>query len=400
MTAVELGEVTGPRISFGVELAGAAHEVWFESADVELALSAEVVAASVLLAAMRAGEPVAIPLAASKQFRAHLDQLQGIWTSWDGELQRVEVEFGPHEPPSVDSDRGTACYFSGGVDSFYAVHRHRDAIDALVHVHGFDIRAHEVEVAAETHARLLPVADQIGLPLISLATNVRGVAEGAGLPWGTHGHGSAMWAVAHALAPRFDRALGASSAGYAALKPWGSHPVTCPLWSSERVECVHTDADVSRSGKVAAIGDWPTAMEHLRVCWQNTGAYNCGRCGKCVRTMLNLEANGVAERCTTLPRFDLTKHRDALGLTTWHDGIYLEDIRLAAGRQGRPDIEDLVFELYAETDFSTLRIQSHGWITTVAETTGIRSSLAPAGSSAPSEPSQWRHRLRRLLSRG
>src|SRR5262249_59102310 len=40
----------------------------------------------------------------------------------------------------------------------------------------------------------------------------------------------------------------------------------------------------------------------LRVCWENPdGAYNCGRCEKCLRTMINLLIAGALDRCPTFP---------------------------------------------------------------------------------------------------
>ena len=48
--------------------------------------------------------------------------------------------------------------------------------------------------------------------------------------------------------------------------------------------------------KLRVIIQYPEAFSRLRVCWQNTGNYNCGVCEKCVRTMLALRALGV-DRC-------------------------------------------------------------------------------------------------------
>jgi hypothetical protein len=43
-------------------------------------------------------------------------------------------------------------------------------------------------------------------------------------------------------------------------------------------------------------------MSSLRVCFQQGGeGLNCGRCPKCVRTMVGLRAIGGAGRCRTLP---------------------------------------------------------------------------------------------------
>jgi len=45
------------------------------------------------------------------------------------------------------------------------------------------------------------------------------------------------------------------------------------------------------------------ALDNLRVCWENRfGRYNCGVCEKCIRTMLNLEAAGMIEKCKSFKR--------------------------------------------------------------------------------------------------
>jgi hypothetical protein len=86
------------------------------------------------------------------------------------------------------------------------------------------------------------------------------------------------------------------------LFPWGSHPQLDPLWSSSAVTFEHHGHDATRPEKVASIAGNDAAMAHLRVCWENPGnAYNCGRCEKCLRTMINLHAVGAGARCRTLP---------------------------------------------------------------------------------------------------
>jgi hypothetical protein len=95
----------------------------------------------------------------------------------------------------------------------------------------------------------------------------------------------------------------ASSYAYAQLHPWGSHPLLDPLWSTEAVEFTHDGCEAMRSEKVKAIARSGLALSTLRVCWANEqGEYNCGRCEKCLRTMLALHVAGVLERCTTFRR--------------------------------------------------------------------------------------------------
>ena len=90
---------------------------------------------------------------------------------------------------------------------------------------------------------------------------------------------------------------------YADLYPGGTHPLMDPLWSTESVRILNDGAEATRIAKVARIAQSDTALGHLRVCWENRqGRYNCGRCEKCIRTMINLKIAGVLDRCTTFDR--------------------------------------------------------------------------------------------------
>jgi hypothetical protein len=42
-------------------------------------------------------------------------------------------------------------------------------------------------------------------------------------------------------------------------------------------------------------------MKYLRVCLALDTDYNCGRCEKCLRTIINLRAAGASGKCQTLP---------------------------------------------------------------------------------------------------
>jgi hypothetical protein len=84
-----------------------------------------------------------------------------------------------------------------------------------------------------------------------------------------------------------------SSWTYAHLVPWGSHALLDSLWSTEACELVHDGAESPRTGKVAAIVASDVALRVLRVCLADTDAYNCGRCEKCLRTMVTLHLLGV-----------------------------------------------------------------------------------------------------------
>lgn len=113
-------------------------------------------------------------------------------------------------------------------------------------------------------------------------------------------HGAALAAVGLLLSSRFRKMFIAASRTYADLIPIGSHPLLDPLWSTETLEFVHDGCEATRIEKAAAIASDNIALKHLRVCWENrSGAYNCGQCEKCLRTMACLRTIGVLQRCST-----------------------------------------------------------------------------------------------------
>src|SRR5262249_41756622 len=134
-------------------------------------------------------------------------------------------------------------------------------------------------------------AAELGLPLVEVRTDVRAFSDRFSR-W-DHYHGAALATVAHLLAPYFSRVFVPATQTYAFLAPLGSHPLLDPLWSSEDVELVHDGLEAPRLDKLAVVASEPAARHWLRVCWENrNGAYNCGRCEKCLRTMVALDALG------------------------------------------------------------------------------------------------------------
>lgn len=199
-------------------------------------------------------------------------------------------------------DGGVGCFFSGGVDSFYSVLTERERLTHLVFVHGFDIKIDDEDLAGRVRTELRAAADELGLPLLEVRTNVRSLADPVGLLWDLHYHGAALGGVAQLVAPHMGRILVPSTFATTDLHPFGSHPDLDPLWSSTAVAVEHDAPDASRPAKVLALIDDETAMARLRVCWRNPdGAYNCGRCMKCVTCRVLLALAGGDGRCATLP---------------------------------------------------------------------------------------------------
>ena len=88
------------------------------------------------------------------------------------------------------------------------------------------------------------------------------------------------------------------------------------------------------------VGRSPVALEHLRVCWENLeGAYNCGRCEKCIRTMVNLTVAGALDRCQTFDReLDLFEIAH-LPIHDANDRTFVEEnCEALAARGGDPEL--------------------------------------------------------------
>jgi hypothetical protein len=73
----------------------------------------------------------------------------------------------------------------------------------------------------------------------------------------------------------------------------GSNPVTDPLWGMPSVEFVYDGGNYDRIGKISRIARSRECHERLRVCWRNEpGLMNCGKCEKCLRTIITFLAVG------------------------------------------------------------------------------------------------------------
>lgn len=224
---------------------------------------------------------------------------QDILLSWyPKKLVPVQVDVPVRAKDKLPLLEKTVTCFTGGVDSFDTLIRNEDDIDALLYVHGFDVPLSRTEIREVTSQHLQEVAVATGKELVEVSTNIRQFLNLAG-KWPTITHGAALSAVGHLLSGRFGRQMLPATHTYADSLAWGSHPLLDHLWSSDRFFTVHDGAGSTRVEKTRGLANYPAARHHLRVCWQNTGKYNCGVCDKCVRTKTALYLTGVLSEFET-----------------------------------------------------------------------------------------------------
>jgi hypothetical protein len=261
--------------------------------------------AALLVPAMLIDEPLTINAPISPRLLRRLPDLQSVYKSFDQRLARVEVTAPSRPENRVRPGAGaTGLFLSLGVDSFYSllknVRDHPDDDETLTHVitlHGFEVSSEDWD--QRFPPRLLEncerVAAEYSKTLIPVITNLR-PATRAISRW-TLSHGAALASVALALDGFLRQVLIAASTTYDQLYPWGSHPVLDPLWSTENLTVIHDGCEMGRIDKIRFLAQSQLVLDTLRVC----PYYNCGRCIKCLPTIIDLMQIGALERCATLP---------------------------------------------------------------------------------------------------
>jgi len=241
--------------------------------------------AASLLPAMLRGEPLEIEESApvSPKLLMEVSHLQRIFHCWNPIFKIIEVS--AKTAPAAASNDGVASFFSAGVDSSYTFLKHKEAISHLVFIRGFDFDVKDEALWDDIAVAQQAFAGSFGKTLIPVATNINHLAYPfTDLGWGSY-HGSALAAVGLALS--FPVMYVPATHTYYELFPWGSHPMTDGLWSTEGTTFIHDGADASRTDKMSRIVSDQKILERLHVCWENKDK-NCGRCSKCLRTMIAL----------------------------------------------------------------------------------------------------------------
>ncbi|NDC53032.1 MAG: hypothetical protein EBZ74_01785, partial [Planctomycetia bacterium] len=272
----------------------AGRSVWFESDDVGLEPAPEAFAAGFLVPAMHAGRLLTVR--------------SGVCDTWAARLPRLVTAFrhlwypdapGAHALPAGrpgPHGSGTALCFSGGVDAFHTLLAAGRRIDVLAYVVGYDVKLRERRRASAVARLLGEVAAETGTRPVVIRTNLRRHPLHRAAPW-LRSFGGALAAAGHLLSPVVARLL-ISSDGLGCEDPEvGARAATDWLHGSAGVEIEHVAPETTRLEKIRTIAAAPLVQRHLRVCWRNVGdRMNCGRCEKCVRTMLALDLCGQLGR--------------------------------------------------------------------------------------------------------
>lgn len=262
----------------------------------------------------------------------------------------------------ADKQRRTGLFLSGGVDSLAALRMNRlsyppghpGAVTDCLLVHGFDIggvveRGMKYHVFERAKTAMAEIAMDADVQLIPVLTNIRHLCDEREL-WLDRFFGAVLAAVAHAFAPGLQLAYIASSYDIPNLVPCGSHPMLDPEYSSVDVKIRHRDVAFSRLDKLGIIKAWQPALQNMRVCLANVqDRLNCGKCEKCVRTMIGLVAVNALHQSGAFVEDDV--HPDLLNpfsITIRHREPFYREMLEPLKKRGRFDLVERIQDKLSE----------------------------------------------------
>ncbi|MBN2550942.1 MAG: hypothetical protein JXB15_17395 [Anaerolineales bacterium] len=326
----------GHRVHGVLQMGTRQHDIYYQSDDCELSGNLETFLAIALLPCMKQRAACVVEGNVSPRFLSGIQEIQSVFHSWKPGMKPIEIQGAtPQATPRTEADR-VGVFFSGGVDSFYSFLKNRDEITDLIFIQGFDIPHERQSIRSQASEMVRKVGQHFGKGVIEVDTNIRSFLDQY-LFWG-YSHGAAMASVGHLLAQQFKRIYIAASYTEPTLVPFGSHPHLDPFWSSETLEFIHDGLEISRVGKIALLAEHDIALQSLRVCLSNPGgAYNCGRCEKCLRTMIYLRVHGVLDRCTTFSHpLDLRRVARLKATSTFFP--FEESLKILEEKQTDPEL--------------------------------------------------------------
>jgi hypothetical protein len=219
--------------------------------------------------------------------------------------------------------------------------RHQHEVTHLLSITGFNTPLMDFEAMRRV---LSDAARALGKEHVAAATNAR-YDSSAATPYSiaeqmnAFAHGCLLASVAHLFDAHFDTYIIPASHSYADLMPYGSHPLTDPLFSSSSLRIVHDGAAFGRFERSAQVARSDLALSVLHVCFSDFRTGNCSRCQKCLRTMAALDILDAKARATTFDWSDYSTERLAsTWLPTANERSYFVEVAEQARARGREDV--------------------------------------------------------------
>ena len=293
------------------------HELYFETDrgfEKDLCCNPHAFLIAAVMPALCGGEKrIAIDARVDPEIRGGLSVAMGWIRHWwygpDKPLVRIEDK-GDALPATREALGRTAMFFSGGVDSLATLRANRlnysaghplSIKDGLL-IYGLEVEKPQVfELVLRS---INTLAEAAGLSLIPVYTNIRELNPDWRF-WERVFQDAVLSSVAHAFSTRFGTVSIAATYDIPNMQRAGTHPLLDLGYSCRDLRIHHDGVTLSRLDKMRLISDWDVALQNIRTCNQShlyrPDMLNCGRCRKCITTMLALMALGALGKSHAFP---------------------------------------------------------------------------------------------------
>lgn len=287
--------------------------------------TADAVLVALLVPAMARGEDIHIKGAISERLYYNLSgRFQKLMQHIMPPLSRIRIYPGSLQSGGIKGT-GVATGFSGGIDSFCLLADHLysevPAGFKITHLLFNNVGSHGwggEQLFNERYEHLKPVAERMGLPFISINSNVESFYGGKDYLGFQPTHTLRNASVALILQRGIQRYMYGSTYPYPntfvgpAKDMAYSDLISLPLLSTEVFDAFSAGSEYTRVEKTLRVNEIRDSYDTLDVCVEpDKPGKNCSKCWKCMRTLLTMDIGGFLNNYS--PSFDLNvyySHRD------------------------------------------------------------------------------------------
>lgn len=272
------------------------------------------------------------------------------WSENDAQAPIIDIPMGCNHP-TPKGEGAAAAFVSGGVDSSALLAANHEAyppghplrVSVGIVIVGIQrsrwVRPTLKEQLDAARADMAQISSGLSLDIVPVATNLQEIQK-QGSFWTQKYQGAALAAVGHLFSTSISNLSIASGWQIKYLHRSGSHPLLDPGYGTHSLRIWHELAHLGRLQKTRLVVDRPELFNTLNVCNKEAaGDDNCGRCEKCIRTMLALEALGILDSAPTFDRVGISRQdlRHIRILDPGLEGEYLELVQ-PLWQAGRADL--------------------------------------------------------------
>lgn len=282
----------------------------------------------------------------SNELSISLSEIQKIYSCWNNDLKIIKIEANLSSKNLNYNKVGS--FFSAGVDSTHTLLRNMEKITHLIMFNIFDY-GNNKEFLKKRVNKQKKFAKSIGKDLIPIETNAREWIESRKITW-LFAHGLFLSSIGGALGMK--KVYIPSSHTYAELFPWGSHPLSDPLWSTESTRVIHDGAGSRRSDKIKEILENELLLNNLQTCWKYIHK-NCGECPKCARSILTTHLLG--KKNNSLPPYQGMRTLKLLKAQGDESAAtFLEDVMILSKNTKNEKIYKILKKYYRHYQLTTI----------------------------------------------